>query len=192
MKNFFVIGLVGLQASGKTEATSMFIEEGASRVRMGDVVWDEVRNRGLEVNQDNVAKVAQDLRDKEGLGAIAKRSVPRIEAEGEESKFVVVDGIRGIEEVQIFRNEFGDNFYLLSIKASTETRYERIKARDREDDIESLEEFREKDERELSWGLEEAMEDADFEITNEGSIEELKEKFSQIVGEIKDENKIES
>ena len=45
MKNFFVIGMVGLQASGKTEATSKFIDEGASRVRMGDVVWDEVKDR---------------------------------------------------------------------------------------------------------------------------------------------------
>lgn len=192
MKNFFVIGLVGLQASGKTEATSKFIDEGASRVRMGDVVWDEVKDRGLEVNQDNVGEVAQDLRDKEGMGAIAKRSVPRIKEEGEDCKFVVVDGIRGIEEVQTFRDEFGDNFHLLSIKASTETRYDRIKSRDREDDIKSLEEFKEKDERELSWGLEEAMEDADFEIKNEGSIEELKDNFSQIMEKIKNENKIES
>jgi len=192
MNDFFVIGLVGLQASGKTEATSMFLEEGGSRVRMGDIVWDEVEARNLKVNQDNVAKVAQEMRDEEGMGAIAKHSIPRIKKKGEKSRFVFVDGIRGFKEVEIFRDEFEDNFYLLSVKASTETRYERIKSRDREDDIESLEEFKEKDERELSWGLEEAMEDADFKIKNEGSIEELRKKFSQIMEKIKDENKTES
>lgn len=188
MMDFSIIGIVGLQASGKSVVSSIFVEKGASRVRMGDVVWNEVERRGLDLNEGNVAEVAQELRDAEGMGAIAKRCVPLIREKGEESDIVVVDGIRGIAEVEVFRKEFGENFFLLSVEASSDIRYNRIKQRGREDDITSFEEFKEKDKRELNWGLEEAMDKTDYKIINEGSIEELKKKSSKILEKIKDKN----
>lgn len=184
MSDFFVIGLVGLQASGKTEACNVFLDEGGCRVRMGDVVWNEVEERGLKVCEENVGKVAQDLREQEGMGAVAKRCVPLIQEEVGNCDFVVVDGIRGIAEVDVFRDEFGDDFFLVSILASPEVRFNRIKNRDREDDIEDFEQFRSKDERELSWGLEEALEDADFEISNEGSLEDLEKEIRGVLDSV--------
>ncbi len=184
MKEFPIIGLVGLQASGKTVVASHLTDLGAKRVRMGDIVWREVEERGLELNGGNVGKVANELRENEGMGAVAKRCIPIIKREGEGNPSVVVDGIRGIAEVEVFKEEFDGRFTLISIEASKETRYKRIKGREREDDSLDPESFEEKENRELNWGLKEAMESADYRIENEGTLRELKEKTSKIYEEI--------
>lgn len=184
MEKYPIIGIVGLQGSGKTEVASKLVEEGAARVRMGNIVWKEIENRDLEVNEENVGLVANELREKEGMSAIAKRCIPIIREKGKESKAVVVDGIRGIAEVEKYKEEFGEDFVLLSIESSEETRYERIKDRKREDDIQDFEKFKEKDTRELNWGMKEAMESSDYKVSNEGTLYKLKEKTSKIFEEI--------
>lgn len=183
---FPVIGVVGPQASGKTKVASWLSDLGASRVRMGDLVWREVERRDLEVTEENVGKVAKELREEEGMAAVAKLSIPVISEEGESSSPVVVDGIRGIAEVDKFKEEFGDDFVLVSVEASKETRYERIKNRKREDDTPDFESFEEKDEREKSWGLDEATEAADYTIVNESSLRELESNTIEIFEEIMD------
>lgn len=184
MSDFSVIGIVGYQASGKTAVASQLVGLGAARVRMGEVVWEEVKKRDLEVNEENVAEVAKELREKEGMEAIATRCVPLIREKLKENDAVVVDGIRGAEEVKKFKNEFGNNFVLISVKASEKTRYDRIKSRKREDDIVDFESFKEKDKRESEWGLGEAMDYADFTVENEGSLRDLKLKISKIFEEV--------
>lgn len=181
-----VIGIVGLQGSGKTKVTKAIAQFDIPSVRMGDVVWGELKRRGQEITEANVAGVANELREREGMGAIAKRCVPLIEARGKGKRAVIVDGIRGIAEAEEFRRAFGDRFHLLAVQASEQVRYSRVASRGREDDAATLEKFKEKDRRELSWGLREALARADFTITNEDTIEQLRTKavefFKQVTG----------
>lgn len=185
--SFKVIGIVGLQGSGKTEVARTIARFRVPCVRMGEVVWKEVRRRGQKVTEANVAKVATELREKEGMGAIAKRCIPIIMSRGKGKKAVVVDGIRGAAEVKEFRRAFGEDFYLISVEASEQIRYSRVAARARADDAITPKRFIEKDWREAKWGMEEAMALADFKIVNEGTLEELREKaigiYKQIIGE---------
>jgi dephospho-CoA kinase len=181
-----IIGIVGLHGSGKTEVARTLAEFDVPIVRMGDVVWEEVERRGQKISESAVAAVADELREREGLGAIAKRCVPLIESRGKGKRAVVVDGIRGMAEVDEFRRYFGDSFHLLAIWANEQIRYSRVSSRGRADDVMSLESFREKDRRELGWGLGEALTLADFIIVNEGTLEELHKRavglFEKIVG----------
>ncbi len=181
MDKFVVIGVVGLPGSGKTEVAKVAGKLDMPRIRMGDVVWDEVRKRGLELNEENVGTVARELREKEGLDAIAKRCVPLIEEKGKGKKAILVDGIRGKAEVEEFHRSFGERFSLLTVKTSEQTRFKRVSSRRRKDDISSLEVFREKDERELSWGLDGAMNLADYTIVNEGTLEEFRKRAKEIL-----------
>lgn len=187
MRNFKVIGLVGLQAAGKTEVAKTFSKLGASCVRMGDVVVEEVRRRGLQVNERTVGETAEELRKRHGMGVIAKLNIPRIEEAGKNKRAVVVDGIRGIAEVEEFRKAFGENFVLCAVLASAGSRFERVTGRKREDDAGTFEEFVKKDRRELGWGLGEAIALADYFIVNEGTLEDLVKEaeklFGRIVGE---------
>jgi dephospho-CoA kinase len=183
-----VIGLVGLQGSGKTEVAKAFAKFNVSYVRMGDVVWKELERRGGEITEANVAKLANELRQKEGLSAIAKRCIPLILEKGKGKRAVIVDGIRGIAEVEEFRRAFGEKFHLLGVSASEGVRYSRVASRGRADDVAMFERFREKDRRELGWGLGEALAKADVTIANEGTLEELRRKavefFERVVGKV--------
>jgi len=184
MPEFAVIGIVGLQGSGKTEVAKVAGESDIPRVRMGDVVWTEVQRRGLEVNEHNVGVVANEFREQEGMAAIAKRCVPLIEEKGKSKTAVVVDGIRGKAEVDEFRRAFGDRFILLAVQASEQVRYERVGSRGRSDDASGMEAFREKERREQGWGLEEAMKNADVTIVNEGTLEELQRQVKGVLEKV--------
>jgi len=161
-----VIGIVGLPGSGKSEAANVAADMGVPVVTMGDVIRAECRERGLDPASDH-GTVAKALREEDGPAAIAERSLPMIESELDEEPAVVVDGIRSDEEVRTFREAFGESFLLVAIDAPFELRAERLDLRGRDagadDGGESL---ADRDERELGFGMGEAMEMADLAIEN--------------------------
>lgn len=172
-----IIAFVGYPLSGKSTAGEVAKEFEIPVVVMGDVVREEAILRGLSPNSENLGKIAEELRKKEGMDAIAKRCIPRIRSLG---SVVLVDGIRGIAEVETFKRAF-DNFILIAIECPFEIRFERLKQRKRSDDLQSMEDLMERDRREESWGLKKAMEVADFTIENTGTIEDLKEKVRALL-----------
>ncbi len=180
-----IIGIVGLPGSGKTEIARALADFSIPSVRMGDVVWNEIRRRGQRVTEKNVARVSNELRKKEGMSSVARRCVPLVRSAGEGKKVVVVDGIRGIAEVNEFRRAFGGNFHLIAVWAGEKARSSRISSRKRADDTITRMEFHEKDLRELSWGLGDALALADVMFINEGTLDSLHEKvldFYKVVG----------
>ncbi len=179
-----VIAFVGLPLSGKSTAAKVAEEIGIPVVCMGDVVREEVKRRGLPQTDENLGKIAEELRKKEGMDAIAKRCIPIIREKGKDLGVVVVDGIRGIAEVERFKKEFGDDFILINIEAPLEVRFQRALKRKRSDDVKSLEDLRRRDERELSWNMGEAMKIANFTIENTGGLEEFREKIREILEQL--------
>ena len=168
-----IIAFVGMPASGKSEASRIAAEMGVPVIIMGDVIRKEVLKRGLEPTDSNTGKVATDLRKSEGMDAVARRCVSRIRETGAE--LVVVDGVRGIAEVKYFRKEFGEGFLLISIHAPLETRFERVQKRGRSDDMNSIEGLQKRDERELGWGMGEAIEASNVKIENNCTLETFRE-----------------
>jgi dephospho-CoA kinase len=128
-----VIAFVGMPGAGKSVASDVARAMGIPVVIMGDVLREEVKSRGLTPTDENTGAVAGQLRKDEGMDAIAKRCIPRIEALG--SRVVVVDGIRGIAEVETFKQAFGEHFTLVKIDAPFEVRLERLMRRARSDDM---------------------------------------------------------
>ncbi|BBL68542.1 dephospho-CoA kinase [Methanoculleus chikugoensis] len=165
-----VIGIVGMPASGKGEASRIARDLGIPVVVMGDAIRERVKEAGLPPTDANCGAVAGKLRVDLGMDAIARITIPRIEATG--APVVLVDGIRGDYEVETFKEHF-PGFTLIGIESSFETRYRRLTNRGRSDDSLTPEELRARDERELGWGLGRALEGADCRVTNEGSLEEF-------------------
>jgi len=176
-----VIGTVGLAGSGKGEAAAVAEEQGVPVVTMGDVIREECRDRGLDPATDH-GEVAQALREENGPTAIAERSLPLLRDAIDEHDTVLVDGIRSDAEVDVFEEAFGENFFLVSIEAPFETRAERISDRGRDKDAdEGGEALRERDERELGFGMDEAMERADLMIENTDSLEAFRQQFERVI-----------
>ncbi|AKB84396.1 dephospho-CoA kinase [Methanococcoides methylutens] len=174
-----IIAFVGMPAAGKSVASDVVKEQKIDVVNMGDVIRDEVKARGLEPTDANTGGVANDLRDREGMDAVAKRCVPKIEALGKD--LVVVDGVRGIAEVIFFKDHFGEDFTLVFIDAPLEMRFERVSSRGRSDDMTDIEALKTRDERELGWGLAEAIKVANITVENTSTIDEFKEDIKTIL-----------
>ena len=178
-----VLGFVGLPGSGKSEAAAVARDHEIPVVTMGDVIRAECRERGLDPATEH-GRVAQALRDEHGSGAIAERSLPRIESELENSETVVVDGIRSDTEVDRFQDRFGEQFKLVCIDAPFETRKERLDLRGRDaSGDEGGESLADRDAREREFGMDAAMERADLTIENTGTLAEFREQIATILTE---------
>lgn len=174
-----VIGFVGMPASGKSEAATVAREMGMPVVVMGDIVRGHMHDLGVKINEKNVGLTANKLREEHGMDAIAKMCIPIIQRQ--KSNVVVIDGIRGYAEVIAYKNEFDENFEVIAIDSSPELRYERAKKRARLDDVADYESFKIKDDRELSWGLAEALDNADIYVLNDGPLEAFRSLISNIL-----------
>ena len=172
-----VIGTVGLPGSGKGEAAAVAEAAGVPVVVMGDVIREECRERGLDPAEHH-GRIAGALRDEEGADAIAARTLPRIRAAARESDqdVVVVDGLRSTVELDRFREAFGESFTLLAVRAPFELRAERLGDRGRDDSDADLAALRERDAREIDFGLDETMSRADVTIDNTGSLASFRDQ----------------
>ena len=177
--DLLIIGFVGFPGSGKSEATSVAQAHGFIVVAMGDAVRSYMRERGIELSEQNVGAIANELRARYGMDAIAQMCIPAVRALS--SQKVVIDGLRGVAEADAYRKEFNTNFKLIAVAASPEVRFERVKSRSRPDDTFEFPGFEEKDQRELAWGLEEALSAADCRISNEGSLEQFQSSVADVI-----------
>lgn len=170
------IAFTGMPGAGKTEAVKVAKEMGIKIISMGDEVRNEVAKRKLEPNDKNLGKIADEMRKIYGKDIWARRCLEKI---GKED-IVVIDGIRNIEEVETFRNKIKD-FILVAIHASPSTRYKRMMERKREDDSKDTKILKEREKRELEWGIGNVIAMADIVVINEGDLEEFRKKIREII-----------
>jgi dephospho-CoA kinase len=181
--NRLVVGLAGMPGAGKSVVVKVAKESGYGVVVMGDIVREEAKRKYVKPSPENLGKIMLELRRREGNSVIAKRCIPKIE-KTEEHK-VVVDGIRSLNEVEEFKRHF-PKFSLIAIQASPETRFKRLYRRHRSDDPASWKIFVERDRRELSVGLGEAMAAAEYAVMNEEELIVVKEKIKEVLRKIEE------
>jgi dephospho-CoA kinase len=173
-----VICVAGMPGAGKDIVREVFRELGLPIVIMGDEVRAEAERRGLPPTPENLGKIMLQLRTEEGPKVLARRCLPKIKAIN--SQIVVIDGIRSLDEMAEFRNEFPD-LRIFSVHASPKTRYERLVKRGRSDDPKDWKTFTERDKRELSVGLGNVIATADVMVINEGTLEAFKQELLQLL-----------
>jgi len=178
-----IIAFVGMPASGKSEAARVAQRRGIPVIVMGDAVREEAERRGLDPSDVNIGGLADQLRAAEGMDAIAKRCVPAIRKLYGTADTVVIDGIRGLIEVDRFRCEFGGDFMLIAIDTPIDTRLKRISGRRRSDAITSMESLKARDEREMRWGIVEAIASADHVIRNAGALRRFRGKVNSLLSD---------
>jgi len=178
-----VVGLVGMPGSGKSLVVEAAQKRGYAVVVMGDVVREETRKQGLEPNPKNLGAVMLELRKTSGEGVVAQKCIPKIEQQ--KNSKVVVDGLRSLHEAEVFKKHFR-KFSLLAVHASPETRFKRLSWRRRSDDPEGWEVFRERDLRELTVGLGNAIAMAEYMIVNENNQEEIKAKVLDVLRRVEE------
>lgn len=163
-----VIVLVGMPGSGKEEFVRVAREIGYRVTRMGDVVREEAERRGIGGADMEIGPFATSERREHGLDIWARRTIPRIGGD------TIIDGSRGDAEIRAFQEAFGGEMVTVYIDADPRIRYERLRARGREDAPASYEQFLERERREISWGIDRAIDLAGERIENNGTLEEFR------------------
>ena len=178
-----VIAFTGLPWSGKSEAVIIAKRQGIPVVRMGDMVWDEVKNQQLDLTSENVGKIAHEMRLSKGMDIWAKRTIQRIN-EINQSSVIIIDGIRNPEEITAFKEKYGSDFIIICIDAKDDIRHQRAINRHRIDDSIDKNEIIKRDEREKNWGIEKVMAKADKTFQNNQSLASFQHQIFQFLESI--------
>ncbi len=174
-----VVSIVGMTGAGKSEAARLFEENGFIRIRFGDVTDEEIRKRGLELNEENERFIRELLRKEYGMSAYAVLNLSRIDLARKQSD-VVIDGLYSWEEYTFLKAHYGEDFYVVAVWASPRTRYARLTGRSNRRLTREEAANRDKAEVEnVDKGGPIAM--ADFTIINESSLKELKKEVKGVI-----------
>jgi dephospho-CoA kinase len=173
--------ITGMAGSGKTTLSDMLREKDFSVFTMGDVIRHEVRMRNQSPTPENLGKMAEQIRKTGGDAAVAKKCIPLII--GEPNNNVALDGVRSLDEVYALQEAF--NTFLIAVHASPESRYQRLKGRGRSDDPPNKQFFRERDRRELGFGMGDAIALSDYIILNDDGLENLEKELNKLIRKLK-------
>jgi len=179
-----IVGLTGRNASGKSEVGNYLEQRGFTSYSLSDVLRTECKKIKKSITRDNLTDLGNELRNEFGPSVLADKILDQIE----DDRHYVVDSFRNPEEVKAFRRT--KDFILVGIGASQKKRYERLKARKREADAQTFEEFVRHEAREATnleptkQNLDACFKLANYRLTNNGSIESFHESLTKLFTKI--------
>lgn len=174
-----IIAVIGMCGSGKSEAVKYFTENGYQKVYFGEVVINELKNRGLEINEQNERIVREDLRKQFGMAAMAVKSLDKIRKYFRTGN-VVIESLYSWSEFKTVYGEFGNDFKLLAIHTDKKLRYQRLMMRELRPLTEAEAISRDISEIEnIEKGGPIAF--ADYMVLNNETLEELKLKLKELI-----------
>lgn len=181
----YLIGLTGLNASGKGTAAELLKKRGFSYYSLSDMVRQYAAEKGMDHTRESLIYCGNELRKDFGPGVLAERTLEKISSE--HPRRAVVDSIRNIYEIGSLRKNKG--FKLIAIDAPAAIRFERSKKRGRIGFETSLEDFIKVEKKENSLDpqkqqLFKCLELADFVIDNSGDISSLEREIENILNKI--------
>lgn len=179
-----IIVFVGMPGAGKSICVEHLVEKGMPSLYFGGITLDEIKTRGLDVNEQNEKMVREDIRAKEGKGAYAQRIIAKIEQLSSEGhKQIVVDGLYSWTEYKIFKEKFGDSAVIIAIAAPRKLRHARLASRPVRpltDEEVTSREYAEIENIEKGGPIA----NADYTITNDGSADDLLKSADKILDQI--------
>jgi len=179
-----IIGLTGKNCAGKGVIADLLQEIGFMYYSLSDVIRDELKKENSPITRENLIKKGRELRNKFGYSILAEVINKKLDIE----KNYVIDSIRHPSEIEVFRRR--KDFVLIEVEATPENRFKRIKARGRENDPLTFEEFlildaeEEKSDNAAGQQLALCSKKADIRIENNSTIEDFRQRAKGIILEL--------
>ena len=175
-----ILGLVGKYGSGKDSAADILKEYGFKHYSLSDEIRRELKKNGIRETREALIAMGNMLRKNQGNGVLAKRALMTLSKE----KYATITSIRNLGEVKELRKH--NKFKLLFIDAPQQMRYERVKDRFRQGDVNDFEQFKKLEEKESKGKgneqqLDKVIEQADMVLNNDKDLAELKSKIKKLL-----------
>lgn len=183
-----IIGLTGRIASGKGEVAEFLKKKGFEYCTISQKIRDTISvinfPRNIPLKREALQDFGNLIRKYEGNGAWIKRIIADVDF----GQNYIIDGIRNPGEVEELKKT--GNFFLISIDAPREIRYQRVLSRNKESDPKEWNEFAKIDARDFGEENPEGqqvgkcMAMADFHLTNDSTLEKFLKKIEDICNKI--------
>lgn len=177
-----IICITGMPGAGKTEAGNMLRQHGFKEVEMSATIKERMKREGIELDNKNIREFSLKQRALHGNDVVARWTMEMIKDIPEKDLLIV--GLRSEDEAKYFKKF--EEVKIICITAPKETRFERLKARHREDDPDTYADFEYREDKEKQFGIESAIKHADYIIHNNGTIADLEGKVSEVLEELRE------
>lgn len=178
-----VVAIVGMAGAGKSEVARDFESNGFIRIRFGDVTDEEIKKRGLVLNEENERYIRELLRQEYGMSVYARLNLPKIDSALKQSD-VVIDGLYSWQEYTFLKDHYGEDLCVVAVWASPRTRYARLSRRSERPLTPEEAASRDRAEMEkTNKGGPIAM--ADCTLTNESTVANLRKEVKRIISELR-------
>lgn len=178
-----IIAVVGMPGSGKTEVIECLQKKyDLPKVYFGDVTFDEMKKRGLKINEKNERMVRENLRKKFGQDYYVKQVIKKI-LKIKTTNDILIESLYSWPEYMALKKQFNDRLKIIAVFASPTTRYARLEKRPIRPLLPKVTQSRDYAQIEkLSQGGPIAI--ADYTIINEGTKKELLQNAEKIYKKI--------
>ena len=179
-----ILGVAGPNGAGKGEVVAFLRARSFTALSLSDVIRDALREQGVEETRERMIDAGRRLRAAHGAAALAERLLPRLQPD----RHYVVDSIRHPAEVEALRRGAA-SFRLLWVDAEPALRFERLRARARPGDPDTLERLLELEGRErgspdaAAQQLDAVAALADARLLNDGPLAELHAQLLRVLAE---------
>lgn len=160
-----VVAVCGMPGSGKGEFAAVLELQGVPVLSMGDMVRAEVKRQNLAETPGIFGEIAAQLRAEHGEDVLAVRLADAVDELLESHPIVLIEGMRGTAERIVFSQRWSEAFASVAVEASPDVRFTRIQNRGRSEDGNRAS-FEIRDTREIGWGLDQIILEADHHIDN--------------------------
>jgi dCMP deaminase len=177
-----IVGLSGLNGSGKGEVLNYLEERSFYPFSLSDVIRRQLEEQGLSETRDRMIETGRAIRTEKGPGGLAEMLADKIISD----RNYVVDSIRHPAEVEVLRSRT-PHFHLIWVDAPAAIRLVRMNERGRAGDATTHEELRAQEGRELgsddpaAQQLLAVKDLADSNLVNDGSISDLHENLQEVL-----------
>jgi dephospho-CoA kinase len=177
-----IIGVIGQNGTGKDEVLKYLrAKYGVPFLSTGDMVREIAAKEGKEPTRENLQDISEMYFREFGRGCFVKLAAEKIKQNG----WTVggISGIRSADDVKVLQDALGGDFILVNVYVSNpQVRFERMQARHEGRDPRSYDQFLSNDKAEEEiFHIQFAVQSADFDISNDGTLDDLHKEIDLLV-----------
>lgn len=129
-ENLKILAFVGLPGAGKSTAVDYFTEKGYPKVYFGGVVFEAMKEEGIEITPESEKAFRTRFREEHGKDVVVNRIVDQIKHLADAGQHrIIADGLYTWTEYKVLKKAFPGELLLAAVVAPRHLRYHRLENR---------------------------------------------------------------